>query len=97
MSRTWARGSTTAWRKLRAFVLERDGYTCQIRLHGVCIGSAPLHAIGDTPAGHAHHTLGRSVTGDDPDHIVAACAPCNLATGDPLDQPDPPPHPRTRW
>lgn len=30
MSRGWAGGSTRAWRKLRAAVLERDGSRCQV-------------------------------------------------------------------
>lgn len=33
--------------------------------------------------GHAHHVLGRKVTGDDPRYIVAACQHCNLKVGDP--------------
>ena len=90
MSTTWAKGSTTAWRKLRAFVLARDNYLCQLRLPG-CTVAAPLRG------GHVHHLLGRDRTGDDPEFMVAACAHCNLATGDPLKNPDPPPHPRTRW
>jgi hypothetical protein len=32
---------------------------------------------------HAHHTMGRGRTGDDPRYIVGACEPCNLAIGDP--------------
>jgi hypothetical protein len=33
---------------------------------------------------HAHHTLGRSRTGDDPRHIVGACQVCNLKIGEPV-------------
>ena len=84
MSRSWASGSTRAWRKLRAEVLDRDGHRCQLRL-----------ARCTETAEHAHHTLGRAVTGDDPRHVVAACANCNLDVG----QPDvsPAPIPRTAW
>lgn len=87
MSRTWVGGSTRAWRVLRARVLARDGYLCRLKLAGVCT----------TAATHVHHTLGKAITGDDPDYLVAACAPCNLKTGDPRKQPDPPCRPRTRW
>ena len=83
MSKGWEGGSTRRWRKLRRFVLSRAGYRCQLQLPGVCIGEAPLRARPGVPAGHAHHTLGRSVSGDNPQHIVAACAPCNLAAGQP--------------
>lgn len=87
MSQAWAKGSTPAWRKTRARVLERDGWQCQLRLPDVCTSIAT----------HVHHTVGRGRTGDDPKYLVASCAECNLATGDPQKQPDPPPHPRTRW
>lgn len=87
MSRSWAGGSSRGWRKVRAAVLARDGYLCQVRRPDVCT----------TIATHAHHTIGRSITGDDPAHIVAACGPCNLAVGDPTAQPDPPHRPATRW
>lgn len=30
MSKGWAKGSTTAWRKLRRAVLDRDRWTCQL-------------------------------------------------------------------
>jgi len=106
VSRAWARGSTTAWRTLRAAVLARDHYRCRAHREGwcarsgagphTCQGSAPLSG-GPGVAGHAHHTHGRDVTGDDMAYIVAACATCNLAIGDPQSAPDPPAVPITRW
>jgi hypothetical protein len=103
MSKSWAGGSTTAHRKARRFVLLRDGERCRAHKDGwcarvpgehVCLGVAPLS--GPQP-GHAHHTHGKAVTGDDPAWMVAACAPCNLHIGDPTKHADPPPQPRTRW
>ena len=87
MSRAWKGGSTRGWRKLRARVLFRDGYRCRLQIPGVCVRLASC----------VHHTRGKAVTGDDPAYLIAACTPCNLATGDPAKQPDPPPRPRTRW
>jgi 5-methylcytosine-specific restriction endonuclease McrA len=86
MSEQWKRGSTRAWRRVRAAVLVRDGHRCQLRLPEVCTGRAT----------HVHHTLGRAVTGDDPAHLVASCGPCNLTTGDPRAA-DPPPRPAAWW
>lgn len=68
----WDQGSTYRWRKLRAWVLRRDAYRCQIRLD-CCTQLAT----------QVHHTLGRSVTGDDSRYLVASCAPCNRRVGDP--------------
>jgi len=85
MSQTWEGGSTRAWRKRRMETLDRDGHQCQLRLEG-CTGRAT----------HVHHTLGRSVTGDDPRYLVGACESCNLKTGDPTRH-DPLPEPRTTW
>lgn len=88
MSRSWARGSTTAWRKLRLLILARDGYRCRIRIPGTCTGTAT----------QVHHVHGKAVTGDDPQFLVAACRECNLKTGDPTKQTqDPKPQPRTQW
>jgi 5-methylcytosine-specific restriction endonuclease McrA len=89
MSNAWKRGSTRRWRQVRAWVLHRDHYQCQLKLAG-CTGAAPL--LG----GHVHHTAGKQF-GDDPALLVAACRSCNLATGDPTKQTDPPNRPITDW
>lgn len=85
MSRSWAGGSTWAWRNTRRAVLNRDGHRCQLRLPGCT-----------TNATHVHHTQGREATGDDLAHLVAACQHCNLKVGDPRPH-DPPPKTRREW
>lgn len=84
MSKGWAGGSTTAWRRTRRAVLRRDGYRCQLKLDGCT-----------TNANHVHHLDGKAL-GDDPRRLVAACEHCNLKTGDPTKQ-DPQPRPRRQW
>lgn len=100
----WTNGSTRLWRRIRAHVLGRDGYQCRAHLDGWCARASDrphectMRADLYGPhAGHAHHTLGRAVTGDDPEYIVAACRACNLHIGDPGVQADPQPTPTTRW
>jgi 5-methylcytosine-specific restriction endonuclease McrA len=61
-------GSTRAWRKVRAVVLERDGYCCVY-----CGGEA-------TTADHIQ-PVNRGGT-DDEANLVAACATCNGSKGD---------------
>lgn len=78
-------------------VLQRDRYRCRIALPGTwttrdgrtqrCLGVAT----------QVHHTRGRSVTGDDPTHLVAACAPCNLRLGDPTLAIEPPHRQVSSW
>lgn len=85
MSKSWAGGSTRRWRKVRAMVLVRDGYLCQVRLSG-CTRTAE----------HVHHVAGKRF-GDDPALLVAACASCNLKVGDPTKRADPPNQAVTRW
>lgn len=85
-SKTWANGSTRQWRKVRAFVLDRDDHTCRLRYPDICLGRAT----------DAHHTAPRETVGDDPAHLVAACAPCNNRAGDPRTV-DPAPRGRTQW
>lgn len=87
MSRAWARGSTAAWRRLRAQVLlanqaENQG-RCQVAIPGTW-----LNAKGETVqclgvADCVHHRVGRAVSGDDPRFLVACCTPCNLHIGEP--------------
>jgi len=87
MSRAWAGGSTRAWRKIRLAVLRRDHELCRLRLPGICT----IHAT------EVHHVHGRAITGDDPRFLVAACSACNNKLGDPQQNKDPKPQPRTKW
>lgn len=102
----WSGGSTRAWRALRALVLARDRYTCKAHPAHCNAAGAPEHTCtvaaplqgGPGVAGHAHHTRGKRVTGDNPAFIVAACPSCNLAIGEPGARgTDPAPRPRTAW
>lgn len=103
MSTAWGKGSTRAWRRTRALVLLRDGYRCRAHADGWCARVPGEHtctevaALSGPDAGHAHHTLGKAVTGDDMAHLVAACAACNLHIGDPAKHTDPPNRAVTRW
>lgn len=85
MSRGWAKGSTTAWRRVRALVLARDGNRCRLQLDGCT-----------TVATHAHHTQPRELVGDDPRYLLGACRACNLKLGDPRKL-DPMPRPGQWW
>ena len=59
------------WRRLRLLILERDGFTCQLRLPG-CTGLAS----------HVDHRVSRRDGGSDhPDNLQAACANCNQRKG----------------
>lgn len=77
-------GSTRAWRKKRARVLERDNHRCQLQYAGYCTGRATT----------AHHTIPwNGNPADIPDqYLVAACFPCNHHAGQPTN-PDPEPKP----
>lgn len=94
MSKSWAGGSTRAWRNVRARVLARDGYLCQLRIPGVCTVGAPL------AGGHVHHLHGkgacRGCSADLPSHLVATCKACNLHVGEPPAA-DPPNRSVTKW
>jgi 5-methylcytosine-specific restriction endonuclease McrA len=84
VSKAWTGGSTRAWRRVRALVLARDGRLCRLQLAGCT-----------TVATHVHHVRGKA-RGDDPAHLVAACAGCNLKVGDPTTY-DPEPRSVTKW
>jgi hypothetical protein len=76
VSNAWAKGSTSRWRRLRAWVLAENerlnGGACQIALPGVCTGVAT----------QVHHVAGKA-HGDDPRLLLACCGPCNGHVGDP--------------
>lgn len=80
MSKGWQGGSTRAWRRRRALVLQRDGYRCQVQGQG-CTGQAT----------HVDHVVPRGQGGTDAlDNLRAACAHCNTSRGDgSRDQPRP--------
>lgn len=85
MSKAWAKGSTSAWRRIRVDVLGRDRYRCRLQLAGCT-----------TIADQVHHTVPRTVVGDDPEYLVAACRHCNLKAGNPQRH-EPAPRPTTAW
>jgi 5-methylcytosine-specific restriction endonuclease McrA len=67
MSALTKAGSTRAWRRMRAAVLERDGHRCHW-CHG--------------PADSVDHLIARVRGGsDDETNLVAACVPCNSRRG----------------
>jgi 5-methylcytosine-specific restriction endonuclease McrA len=86
VSGAWGKGSTRAWRKTRAYVLDRDKWRCQVRGPGCTVY-----------ADQVHHLYGKA-QGDDPAGLVASCQACNLAVGDPNQGTrDPDPRPGTLW
>lgn len=72
MSRAWAGGSTRAWRRVRALVLERDHWVCQLRL--VCQGDRATEVDHVVPLGEGGDLL-------DPANGRASCARCNRVRG----------------
>lgn len=98
-SQHWKNGSTTRWRKVRAFVLKRDSNRCQISLPPKCdctlADCKRFHGCTIT-ATQVHHLDGKAA-GDDPDRCVASCRGCNLQIGDPTVGNDPPIKSLTAW
>lgn len=96
MSERWAKGSTAAWRKVRAERLAMDGYRCMIAYPGEWVTRTGQRRRCLGKATQVHHTQDRRVVGDDIRFLRSACAPCNLKTGDPTAG-DPKPRPSTVW
>jgi 5-methylcytosine-specific restriction protein A len=71
MSRSWEKGSTYSWRRVRSAVLTRDGQQCKLQLPG-CTGRAT----------HVDHIVPKSKGGTDhPSNLRASCQHCNLRRG----------------
>lgn len=73
MSARWRNGSTRAWRRLRAEILERDGYRCTNLIHGRrCTATTRLEV---------HHTKEH---GDEllapKEELATICRPCHETT-----------------
>lgn len=102
MSRSWASGSTRAWRKTRARVLAANLLNpdspgaCRIALPGTWRTSDGALRWCAGVADCVHHTRGKRY-GDNPADLVAACTPCNLKVGDPTRSADPIGKAATRW
>lgn len=92
MSRSWTKGSTRAWRKLRMQILERDRWICKL-----C--HEPINPLitdpNDPRSAQVHHTMGKDA-GDDPRYLAATHRECNQRAGDPTKH-NPAPRPVTDW
>lgn len=62
--------STRAWKRFERDILRRDGYQCQIRYEGICIGHASV-VDKKQPAAR------RPDLAMNPANCQAACPPCN--------------------
>lgn len=82
VSDSWDGGGSREWRRLRLFVLRRDGWVCQLCGEGIdrTLVWDPHHP--DPRYGSVHHLLGKAF-GDDPAHLVAAHLGCNKKIGKP--------------
>jgi 5-methylcytosine-specific restriction protein A len=60
--------STAAWKRIRLVVLERDGYTCQIRGPYCTTHATQVDHIINTASGGAEL---------DPTNLQSTCPPCN--------------------
>lgn len=88
MSKGWSGGSTTRWRTLRAYVLERDHHTCRIG-GPKCIGNATTvdHIIPLAEGGQKY----------DESNCRAACVPCNMGRRNAVAAYEPQARPVSRW
>ena len=64
--------NTPRWRKLRARIVERDGWLCQwCAEKGLTVAGAEVHHINEIQNGGAPF---------DPDNLVLLCRPCHELT-----------------
>lgn len=100
MSRSWARGSTHAWRRTRADILASNAHehrgACQLNVGTMCQRHG--HACPGICTGTAnavHHARGKA-HGDDPRYLVPCCKACNSHVGA-VGAISPAPRPASRW
>lgn len=81
MSASWAGGSTRTWRKLRMYVLDRDGFACQVPVRGGTEDNGGQ--VCGAFATHVDHIVPLSKGGPkyDDRNCRAACSRCNLGRG----------------
>ena len=80
MSSAWAGGSNRRWRALRLYVLERDGWRCQVPIPG----RQPPHHLDhcDRYADTAGHIIAKAYGGiDQPGNLRAECRAHNFTEG----------------
>lgn len=73
MSKDWEGGSTRQWRRLRAFVLARDNFTCRMNLDGCTELATAVHHVDGVAKGKICP----------PDRLLSCCVNCNNAVGQP--------------
>lgn len=81
------------WRRIRAFVLNRDSFACQLRYPGICTTRA-------TEVDHIVMFINRKDLELDPTNLRAVCVPCHThRTGLQASGNDRPPHiePSRSW
>lgn len=82
------KGSTSGWRKVRAYILKRDRYECQIK--------GPRCTVLATAVDHMAPWFGRPE--DVPSNLLrAACEACNKKLRDTHHHDTPAPRKVTRW
>lgn len=62
--------SSWEWQQLRPFILNRDGYVCQLQYAGICTGYA-------TTVDKKQPAARRPDLAHDPENLQAACNECN--------------------
>lgn len=75
MSTSWTGGSTRAWRRLRAAVLERDGHRCRVVVDGTECGEFARTVGHLDPLSKGGPKLA------DPSRLRAECARHNFSDG----------------
>jgi 5-methylcytosine-specific restriction endonuclease McrA len=88
VSQSWAKGSDTRWRTLRAYVLQRDNHLCRIG-GPKCISTAT----------HVDHIVPLEMGGEkySETNCRAACEPCNTGRRVRVAAYEPEPRPVSHW